>query len=69
MTAYTLKLYRNRTGAVKEGLGGVTFDVGSDETAIRYLRYTYSERLTDCDHAVLFDEGGKIVWEEYRSDP
>jgi hypothetical protein len=65
MTAYTLKFYC-RAGVAStnhRGVGNVTFNVGDDATAIRYVEKTHVDSAFGCDYAVLHSEAGGIVWE------
>ena len=66
MKAYTLQLFERRPGTtVRMGMGKLTFNVGDDVSAIRYVSDTWPENLKDPHCADLFDETGKLIWESH----
>jgi hypothetical protein len=69
MPHYLLKLLgpkRDRASA-RIALGEIDVSAQDDLSAIRRLKETYPERLSECDCAELYGPDGKLVWEQ-RSD-
>jgi len=65
MTSYSLKLCRLRhPTTVKELIGTMSFEAADNLAAIHWMEETYRKGLADSEHAALFDEVGKLVWEK-----
>jgi len=67
MANYLLKLFgadRAKT-APRADLGELEIPAHDDLSAIRRLRETYPERLSECDCAELYGPDGKLVWEQH----
>jgi len=67
MANYLLKLFgpnRAKT-APRADLGELDIPAHDDLSAIRRLRETYPERLSECDCAELYGPDGKLVWEQH----
>ncbi len=66
MANYLLKLFGpKRDKAERPGLGELDIDAHDDLSAIRRLKDTYPERLSECDCAELYGPDGKLVWEKH----
>jgi hypothetical protein len=66
MANYLLKLFgpeRNNT-TERLGLGVLKVAAHDDIAAIRRLKDTYPDRLSDCDCAELYGPDGRLVWEQ-----
>jgi hypothetical protein len=66
MADYKLKLYLNHEYSAEERIGTLGFNAGNDVAAIQYATDMFAEGLSDCDHAVILDQGDKLVWEKGR---
>ncbi len=65
MANYLLKLFGKRDRAERPGLGELEIAAHDDMSAIRRLKDTYPERLSECDCAELYGPDGKLVWEKH----
>ncbi|HEX4197851.1 MAG TPA: hypothetical protein VHZ26_10445 [Caulobacteraceae bacterium] len=65
MANYLLKLFDTKHGRASErtNLGELPVDAGDDEAAIKRLKESYPDRLSECDCAELYRPDGKLVWE------
>ena len=67
MANYLLKLFgpNRATTAPRADLGELDIAAHDDMAAIKRLRETYPERLSECDCAELYGPDGKLVWEQH----
>ena len=68
MPSYALKFYRRKADAPARGerAGNVSFGVGDDATAIRYVQTTYADEVSESYYTVLTTEDGRILWESRK---
>lgn len=67
MANYLLKLFgphRDKL-APRPHLGELEIPADDDLSAIRRLKETYPERLSECDCAELYGPDGRMVWEKH----
>jgi len=69
MKAYTVQLFERMPGtSVRKGMGKLTFAVGDDVNAVRYVEDTWPDNLKPPFCADLYDEDGKLIWESHPTD-
>ena len=70
MANYLLKLFGAGRDKATARVAIAEFEVSAldDLSAIRRLRDTYPDRLSECDCAELYGPDGKMVWEQSGDD-
>ncbi|MEJ0066235.1 MAG: hypothetical protein WDM85_13135 [Caulobacteraceae bacterium] len=61
---YVLRLLGSKHGDTRVTVAEINVSAYDDLSAIRCLRETYPDRLSDCDCAEFFGPDGRLIWEQ-----
>jgi hypothetical protein len=64
MADYLLKLFGPRRDKLRTALGEIDVSAHDDLAAVKRLKDTFPDRLSECDCAELYGPDDKLVWEQ-----